>query len=158
MILIIGYGNSLRQDDGGGLQLAQQIEQTGQELGLPVERVCVQQLLPELAVDIARPDVEAVIFADTRAVLPHDITPDIEIAQLATRSLSPSVGHHLLPEVLLIYAYRLYGQQPPAWLVTVPGIEFDHGESFSPVTENALITAKDKIKNLLAAQFLTIPA
>ncbi len=158
MILIIGYGNSLRQDDGGGLELAQQIEQTGRELGLPVERICLQQLVPELAVDIARPDVEAVIFADTRIVTPDDAAPELEIAPLANRSSSPGVGHHLLPEVLLIYAYRLYGQQPPAWLITVPGIDFDHGESLSQITQNALTGAKDKIKNLLTAQFLPVPA
>lgn len=152
MILIISYGNSLRQDDGAGHLLAEQIEQTCRTLHLPARRIAVQQLVPELALDIAQSNIEAVIFADTRAVPLYETNPQVQVEPLATHSFSPSVGHHLLPEVVLFYAYRLYDQQPPAWLVTVPGVCFDHSETLSQVSQQALATAPDKICELLTAQ------
>jgi len=152
MILIIGYGNSLRQDDGAGLILAQQLEQLCHTLNRPVERISVQQLVPELALDIAAAEVQAVIFADTHAVTGPTPEPQIQITPLSAANVSPSVGHHLSPEVLLLYADRLFGKQLSAWLVTVPGIAFDHGETISRFTQTALASAHDPILNLLTAQ------
>ncbi len=152
MILIIGYGNSLRQDDGAGLILAQQLEQLCHTLNRPAERISVQQLVPELALDIAAAGVQAVIFADTHAAAGPNPAPQIQITPLSAANVSPSVGHHLSPEVLLLYADRLFGKQLPAWLVTVPGIAFDHGEAISRFTQTALANAHDPILNLLTTQ------
>jgi len=140
MILIIAYGNDLREDDGAGLVLAEQLASVWQVRGLDVQSVPVQQLAPELAADIAGEDVAAVVFVDTRmttspsdrsvAVVP--LEPDTE--------LSPSMGHHVQPGVLLAYAQGLYVTKalPPAWLVTVPGIRFGYGEFISDVALSAI--------------------
>lgn len=61
-ILIIGYGNNLRSDDGVGRYLAEIIEQ--QQLPL-VKALSVHQLTPELVLEIA--DSQAVIFIDAIA-------------------------------------------------------------------------------------------
>ena len=68
VILIIGYGNSLRQDDGAGFKLADLLALACHQSKLQARQVQVQQLTTELVLDIARPDVQAVIFADTRAM------------------------------------------------------------------------------------------
>jgi hypothetical protein len=39
---------------------------------------------------------------------------------------------------LLTLANRLYGYSGLAWLATVPGFEFGHGEGLSPATAQAI--------------------
>ena len=60
--LVIGYGNTLRSDDGAGQRVAEKIGQWE----LPgVGALAVHQLTPELAENIAQAD--AVIFVDAVA-------------------------------------------------------------------------------------------
>ena len=142
MLLIIGYGNSLWRDDGAGLALAERLESLCRARGLPVERLELHQLLPELAPEIARPEVTAVIFVDTRLAVPDDPAPALDLSPVEADPTSPSVGHHLDPAALLLYADHLYGHRPPAWRLTIPGVDFDHGEGFSPRTARLLAGAE----------------
>ena len=49
------------------------------------------------------------------------------------------MGSHGLGAVELIeLARRLYGYEGEAWLATVPGVDFDHGEGLSPATREAI--------------------
>lgn len=135
MLLIIACGNSLRSDDGAGLIFAERLEYACRALDVMVERISVHQLLPELAADIAAETVRAVVFVDTRLAEPGDL-PALD--PLSPQAASPSIGHHLTPPVLLLYAQALYHRCPPAWQITVPGVNFDHGESLSETAQNAL--------------------
>ena len=45
------------------------------------------------------------------------------------------------PALLLRMAAQLFGHAPAAWLVTVPGWDFDHGEALSPSTRAQLARA-----------------
>ena len=129
MILIIGYGNSLRQDDGAGLKLAALLTLACHRSNVQAKQLQVQQLTPELVLDIAQPDVQAVIFADTRTMA-SDTDPWVQIKPLPINEKpgrkTGVVGQYLTPETLLLYASALYNRQPPSWLVTVPGSHFDH--------------------------------
>jgi hydrogenase maturation protease len=149
MLLIIAYGNDLRRDDGAGLRLAEMIEQECRRRRLPAKRISGRQLLPELSPEIARADIEAVLFVDTRAVQPTEVKPIIETHPIALDRASPGLGHQLSPTALLLYVYLLYGRQPPAWLVTAPGLDFSHGEGLSPVALQALHDAGADIAALL---------
>ena len=124
MILIIGYGNSLRQDDGAGLKLAELLTLACHRSRVQATQLQVQQLTPELVLDIARPEVQAVIFADTRTMA-SDTDPWVQIKPLPINEKPGGktgiVGHYLTPETLLLYASVLYNRQPPSWLATVPG-------------------------------------
>ena len=153
MILIIGYGNSLRQDDGAGLILANTLAHACRTRNLPAKCITTHQLMPELALAIAAEEISVVVFVDTRVALPSEIEPAVQIRPLMADTSSPSLGHHLTPETLLLYARLLYGQQPAAWLVTVPGTAFNHGESLSELTKTALNTAP---VNLLLSQLETV--
>ena len=153
MILIIGYGNSLRQDDGAGLLLANTLAHACRTRNLPAKCITTHQLMPELAPTIAAQEISAVVFVDTRIVLPSETEPAVQIRTLTANTSSPSVGHHLTPETLLLYAQLLYSRQPAAWLVTVPGTAFDHGESLSELTKTALKTAP---VNLLLSEIETV--
>jgi hypothetical protein len=47
-------------------------------------------------------------------------------------------SHGLTPAQLLILARGLYGYAGEAWLATVPGVEFGHGEGLSATTRQAI--------------------
>ena len=140
MILIIAYGNDLREDDGAGLMLAEQLASVLPDRGLAVQLISVQQLAPELAADIAGENVTVVVFVDTRMTT-SPIDRNVAVVPLEPGTeLSPSMGHHVQPAVLLAYAQALYVPEaaPPAWLVTVPGIRFGYGEFISDVALSAI--------------------
>ena len=150
VILIIGYGNSLRQDDGAGLILADLIERECFKQHVPVEKIKVHQLMPELSQKIANETVNTVIFADTRVTqIDTNSNAGVHIDPIVTDNVSPSVGHHLSPATLLIYAKLLYNRQPSAWGATIPGINFDHGEDLSSLTQRALAQSHTSITHWL---------
>lgn len=139
MILIIAYGNSLRRDDGAGLVLGEKLEGILKERRLAVRLESVHQLTPELAELVADDRVSAVVFVDTRVLEPGAESLSIQVRRLsAPADLSPSMGHHLDPTVVMAYAFYLYDRNPPAWLLTVPGVDFALGEGLSEVALNAL--------------------
>lgn len=150
MILLISYGNDLRRDDGAGLVLADIIEQSWRIHQVAVKHLSVHQLLPELAEEIARPEVSAVVFFDARAVEAGEVDPRVQVQHLSVDTQSPSLGHHLDPTTLLAYADRLYGWRPPARLVTVPGADFGYGEGLSEMVQQALAAAQALPFELLA--------
>jgi hydrogenase maturation protease len=130
-LLFIAYGNTLRRDDGAGLALAEKLCPLLAEWGLHVDLIAVQQLTPELALAIADPTLKAVCFFDTAAEH-HPV--EIQMQRVDAPPTTPVLGHHLIPSALLLYAKRLYGVCPPAWLVTIPGYDFELGEGFSAKT------------------------
>lgn len=156
MILIIAYGNDLREDDGAGLVLAERLASIWQSSGLSVQLAAVQQLTPELAADIGDKTVTAVIFVDTRMMRsPSDRSVAVVPLEPATEA-SPSMGHHVQPGVLLAYAQALYVAEilPPAWLVTVPGVKFGYGEFLSDVALSAIREAFEDDNSQLRRQVI----
>jgi len=134
-LLFIAYGNTLRRDDGAGLALAEMVRPLLCEQGLQVDLIAVQQLTPELALEIADPALNAVCFFDTAAEA-HSLA--IQMQRVDSQTTTPVLGHHLIPSALLLYARRLYGVCPPTWLVTIPGYDFELGEGFSEKTAGHL--------------------
>jgi hydrogenase maturation protease len=145
-LLLIGYGNPLRQDDGLGWQIAMAIE----ALGLPgLQVLAAQQLTLELAAPIAI--AEAVVFVDAaygeyaENGSPQAIEP-LVLQPLHPKPQAPDPGpqafsHQLTPQALLILAGQLYGHQPAARQLLVPAQWDGHGEGFSPLAAAALPTA-----------------
>jgi hydrogenase maturation protease len=151
MILIIGYGNSLRRDDGAGPALARSVkERCGDG---DVRALEVHQLAPELADEIASPDVTAVLFMDASVARNENQDQEsrecVEIQKLESKVSSQSFGHHFDPSTLLAYAEHLYGKHPKAWLISIPGEDFDFGEGFSDAARSSLAVAEEKVLELL---------
>lgn len=138
MILIIAYGNNLRRDDGAGLMLAERLEQAWLARQVEVERLVVHQLTPELTLEVAREEVSAVVFVDTRAVPPGESQFEVQLCPVSASRPGSALGHHLDPAILLTYVHLLYDKQLPAYLVTAPGVEFGHGEGLSQMAQQAL--------------------
>jgi hydrogenase maturation protease len=150
LLLVIGYGNTLRRDDGAGRALAERIAAHWQGQGVSVCTQLMTQLTPELALDIAAADVAAVVFVDA-AVAAN--SGGIQIRRLNGANASPSLGHHLGPALLLNYAALFHKKETPAWLVTVGGNDFGMGEGFSPVVQR-LLTAAPQVADGLLRQIL----
>jgi hydrogenase maturation protease len=132
-VLVIGYGNELRGDDGAGPAAARAVA------GRPgIRAVDVHQLTPELVEEMA--EVERVIFVDADAsgmgaVHSRRLTPRLDAAP----------GHALDPAGLLGLTEWLHGHAPPAWLVMVPGERFDLGAGLSPRTAAGVAQAVELI-------------
>jgi hydrogenase maturation protease len=140
LILIIAYGNSLRRDDGAGLILGEKLEEVLRKRGLPVTRITVHQLTPELALDVAADDTAGVVFVDTRVSDAGEGQHELQLCALGSDQSLSSLGHHLGASSIMTYARLLYDKSPPAWLLTVPGVDFDHGEGLSEPAQRALNT------------------
>jgi hydrogenase maturation protease len=132
-VLVIGYGNTLRSDDGVGYLVAATVA----EWQLPqVRSIAVHQLLPELAPDIA--DVDLVIFVDAVVTIDRS-TPKIEIIPLVAGCDEDFSTHIITPQLLLGMTQRLYGATPEAYLLTISAIDFTLGATLSSIA----ITGKD---------------
>ena len=150
-LLVIGYGNSLRRDDGVGPRVAEAIE----EVQLPGVRTLVCQLLtPEFADQVAR--ARKVIFVDAAV----DRTDGVHFRNLEPGPTSQLMAHAADPRTLLALARDVFGHAPAAWWLTVPAINMGFGTDYSPAAERGFHTAVEEIKKLVVANFRkdTLPA
>lgn len=138
-VLVIGYGNPLRGDDGLGPAVAEAIGAQD----LPGVRVLVvHQLTPELAADLT--EVQLAVFVDA-AVGGEPVTA----ARLQCDTTEDVMTHAPDPRCLLVFARAVYGRVPEAWLVTVAGVDFGYRDDLTPAgLENAL-EAVDYIRFLI---------
>lgn len=127
-VLILGYGNSLRRDDGVGPWIA---ERAGASLRPAVAGLAVQQLTPELAETIA--GFAWVVFVDAKPGV-HSFEIQ-EVSAPASQDLV--ITHASSPAVLVGMAARVFGGMPRATLLTVPAHDFEFGEGFSDSTQRA---------------------
>lgn len=143
--LLIGYGNTLRRDDGLGFRVAEAVE-TWQIPG--VKALPCHQLTPELAADIAEAD--RVIFVD--ATLPQDPHSPIVVQRLLPKAGPSSLqGHHSDPKSLLSLTQALYRQQPIAYSMLLPSWDMGYGESLSPIAQVGLNQGLRLLKEILAS-------
>ncbi len=147
--LIVGYGNTLRSDDGIGPRVADAVA----AWHLPnVRAIASHQLLPEMAAALVT--AEVVIFVDARPVDPDAKTPSgvTFTAISAAEDTDPSDAHTSDPRRLLALTKRAYGRCPQAWLISVPGVNFDFGESLSEQARQGIEVALRRIRLLFTTQ------
>jgi hydrogenase maturation protease len=140
-ILVIGYGNELRSDDGLGPRVATAVDRWG----LPgVTVITPHQLTPELSEPVSQ--AEAVIFVDASVDAPYRV----QVRSLPISEAVPRIAHSLMPSALLTLARDLFGRHPRAWWVTIPASDLSVGEDLSPQAQQAMMEALGAIKELLA--------
>lgn len=138
-LLVIGYGNTLRQDDRAGPLVAGIIE----SYALPGVRTLVcHQLAPEHAEAVAQ--ARAVVFVDAQAG-PASRT---SLQRVQAGVSSQVTTHAAEPRTLLALARDVYGQCPPAWLLTVPAERLGFGTDISEVTRRGVEVAVGKVVKL----------
>jgi len=155
-ILIIGYGNPDREDDGVAWHILTGITaRLGRKIpsdyleGFPESEqnpvlFFELQLVPENAEMIAASDL--VIFVDAHT---GNIPDDLLVKQLSPVFQKSPFTHHLTPESCLAMAGAVYGKTPEAFLVTVHGFEFGFSLELSPKTAELSQLAVDQIMDIL---------
>jgi hydrogenase maturation protease len=131
-VLIVGYGNPLRSDDGIGWHAARLLATDPRLDGARV--LARHQLAPELAEDVSRASL--VVLVDAAA----DADPgSISVRRIGSPSPTPITwSHHLTPETLAGLADALYGAVPPIVLVSVAAESFAEGDGLSSALKQAL--------------------
>jgi hydrogenase maturation protease len=116
-ILIIGWGNPLRSDDGVGWHAARQLAAAVSQSDVTV--LVRHQLTPDLAEPVYQS--RRVIFIDASC---QDPPGKIRFRRLVPISALSCISmHHLTPSDLLACAKAIYGNCPPAVLYSV-GIKY----------------------------------
>ena len=149
-VLIIACGNPLRCDDGAAWHAAEALRRT-----LPsgqAEILCFHQFTPELAEVASHAD--AVIFLDAAA----KGTPGQVVCEpVGSEATDSHFSHHLTPATVIALARQLYGASPQAFVVSLCGECFDHGEELSAVVVAALPEFVRTV-NQLVSQMSTNPS
>ena len=141
-ILILGYGNPLRSDDGLGWQIAVQLFRANQSAD--VEVLPCHQLTPELAETISK--VSVVVFIDCSK---QGVAGEFRCEQIRWQTGPISFTHDLSPAALLDLASQLYGACPRAFLLTICGECFATGETLSPAVSRQIPTLKERVRELI---------
>jgi hydrogenase maturation protease len=141
-VLVIGYGNTLRCDDGVGPRVAEAVA----ALNLPGVRTLVcQQLAPEHADPVSR--ARLVLFVDAAVDAPREV----QLRPLQPADTSQVMAHAADPRTLLALARDVFGRVPEAsWWLTIPIEEPGFGEELSPLARQGMRTAVAKIQALVA--------
>jgi hydrogenase maturation protease len=131
-LLVIGYGNTLRRDDGVGPKVAEAVA----ALALPGVRTLACPLLtPELAEAVSQATL--VIFVDAAVDAPREV----QMRALAPAASSQIMAHAANPATLLALARDVFGRAPEAWWLTIPAEDLGIGEEFSPLAQRGFESA-----------------
>ena len=139
-ILVIGYGNPDRQDDGVAWHILCAL---AQKLGYPAPSTYEDefvandgldfafslQLTPEMAEEIAA--YARVCFVDAHT---GDIPREVQMTQVESEFQRSPFTHHLTPQSLLSMCETLYNKKPEAALLSVRGYHFGFERELSTET------------------------
>jgi hydrogenase maturation protease len=141
-LLVIGYGNTLRRDDGVGPKVAEAVA----ALNLPeVHTLACPLLTPELAEPVSQ--ARTVVFVDAAVDAPRTV----QMRPLAPAASSQVMAHAASPATLLALARDVFGHAPDAWLLTIPVRELGVGEELSPLAQTGLKIALREIEKCAQA-------
>jgi len=136
-ILVYGYGNPGRQDDGAGVVFAEELAawaRSGERPWLTFDSN--YQLNAEDALAAAQQDV--VIFADASRDQPEGFRFRV-LHPSATLAFST---HAMSPESVIALSHELYGVRPEAYLLTLRGYEWEPNGLLTPGARMNLEAAK----------------
>ena len=151
-ILLFGYGNIDRQDDGVAWHVLRGVaerygvilpvfpEETTIEITETLTSTYALQLTPESAEWVSQFD--KVIFIDAHT---GSIEELLHVEELGSNFQTSPFTHHLTPQTCLALAESLYGKAPQAILVSVRGFEFGFSQILSAQTRELAMQAIRKI-------------
>jgi hydrogenase maturation protease len=106
-----------------------------------------------MAEDISRADL--VIFLDAST---NGQPGTVRSAAVSVHGRGPYFPHHLAPQDLLALCDRLYSAKPRAFLISVDGERFDHGQDLSASVRNAIPLVVERVSNLIEHESEMHPA
>ena len=140
-LLVIGYGNTLRGDDGVGPRVAGAVG----SLHLPgVRTMTCQQLSPEHAAPISL--AETVIFVDAAV----DAPKEVQFRRLEPNDTSQLMAHAADPRTMLALSRDVFGHVPHAWWLTIPAEKMEFCETLTSIAQHGCDEAVKKIRSLFS--------
>ncbi len=140
---VVGYGNSMRTDDGVGWHAAQRLGDDPRLAGTVILQR--HQLLPELAYDISVADLVVFIDATTSQPPGHVAVEKVQKVERAGTNWS----HHVSPPTLVSLSEQLYGKAAEAFVVSCGVQSVEMGDRLSPVVEAAITRVIDAVVELV---------
>jgi hydrogenase maturation protease len=138
-LLVIGYGNTLRSDDGVGPRVAEAVG----ALRLPGVRTLIcQQLSPEHADPISR--ATTVVFVDAAV----DAPKEVQLRPLEPGDSTQLMAHAADPRTMLALARDVFGHAPRAWWLTIPVANLEFNENLSPTAQRGCEQALRVVREL----------
>jgi hydrogenase maturation protease len=135
-ILVYGYGNPGRQDDGLGPRLCSELETWVSDVGLDdVTFDSNYQLNAEDALTIS--EFDTVIFSDATR-LGED---SFEFKRIEPANRIAFSTHAMNPETVLALCEELYGRRPSAWILSIKGAGWEPNAPMSTEAEKNLAFA-----------------
>jgi hydrogenase maturation protease len=144
-ILVVGYGNPLRSDDGLGWHAAGLLVDDPRLDGVTVLQR--HQLTPELAFDMSTAALVMLVDA-TRNRPPGTFA----ICRIERAGDAATLSHHLGPANLVALAYELYGRAPDVFLLSCGAELFDMRDRLSPTVEAALPRVVDAVAEFVGVR------
>jgi hydrogenase maturation protease len=145
-ILIIGYGNVLRADDGIGRIAAERLLEVLKEPNVTV--LPCHQLMPELAEALSEAD--CALFIDAAAQGAPGV---LSLTRVRPSFRSPdSFSHHVGPGELLAVTQSVYGRAPEAMVLTVSGEDFECGDDLSPTAAELLPEVVERVRQMVESE------
>jgi len=142
-VLVIGYGNALRTDDGVGPAVAERLADDPRLRGVDVR--AAHQLTPELAFDAS--GASLLVLVDAAADLPAG---EVTVRRLDAGAVAGDVmTHHLDPAGLVGLARELWGTAPPVVLVSVGVSSLELGDTLTADVEEAIPRAVDAVAAII---------
>jgi hydrogenase maturation protease len=143
-ILVYGYGNPGRQDDGLGVMLADELEKwiTERKLsGIQTDTNYQLNLEDVSAIE----SFDTVIFADaSKDEMEHFRFERLEASELVEFSM-----HAISPGFVLHLCNQVYSHQPVAYLLHIRGYEWEFMEAMTDKARENLALALDYLKDYL---------
>ncbi len=145
-LIIFGWGNDARGDDGLGPLLLERVKRAGWPDVTTVEDY---QLQIEHALDLE--GAEAALFLDAG----KDTPAPFAFAEIAPRRGETMTTHALAPEAVLdVYQLTLAKTPPPSFTLCVRGESFELGEGLSPEAADRLEAAWGFLQGLMRERTL----
>ena len=146
-ILVLGYGNPGRQDDGLGPALAAGID----GLGWPnITAYDNYQLNIEDALEVAEHDVVWFVDAAKAGPSPYDVR------DLSAASSIRFTSHVVRPEAILAIAHQYYGKSPQAFLLAIRGYQFEFVEELTAGAIDNLRVALTMLTDKIRASYAPV--
>ncbi len=141
-ILVLGYGNPGRQDDGLGPAAAEAIA-AWEEPGIDVD--ADYQLNIEHGAQLA--EYDTVLFIDASVSAPEPF----ELSRIAPSDTVAFTTHAVSPGSVLAITADHFGAPPEGWVLAIRGYEFEFMEALTPKAEENLAEALKCVHERLRA-------
>jgi hydrogenase maturation protease len=143
-ILIYGYGNPGREDDGLGIELTKRLEKWSRQSGLEgIEFDTNYQLNIEDAETISTKDIVVFIDASTEEI------EDFILTEVTGEKDVSFTTHAASPGYIVKLCSDLFGKSPQVYLLHIKGYQWEFREGFSEKAEINLQKASNFMKDYL---------